>query len=553
MRKRLVLERRKLISLICLLLAVTIGIGYAVLSQQLKVNGSVNYDTMAWDVGFSAAYDGGGTVSSNPEVSSDKKSISISCDLGTSLAQETCIAKAKIKNGSSFAVQLDESPLIEYDNTYINSVDVVWTDIDGIVKAFDEITTNSEKEIKVTILTKELNADMLPENGLSLPITITMNWVESQDINVSFEDKTAVFFGDSVAYGYSTSGNGFGYYVNQINKFKSFTNAAVNTATLNTTTQGSNNVIEQINKNKSKSFDYVIIEGGYGDLRDTPPLGTLTSGYEDNFDTTTFAGAVEKILYLVTTTWKDARIGYIISYDTPNSNQGIRPNHAATKEYWDVVKAACDKWDVDYLDFFEGSTNYNGEIKTYSELFDVDGNRYLAADNIHPTAAGYEFITIFIEKWMKTLSVQERDFIADTEIEDELNANPTVPSGITVVNSFNDLVFVKDYSIGGVSTGTTAKWIETLGRSSAVNYYVKVNGGETIGLSSVATGVSYAIFEMKEDTLYSGGQGHSSWLTTNVTLNANTKYIAVSFKNGDGNTSFTNEQLALLPTYLEFK
>ena len=50
---------------------------------------------------------------------------------------------------------------------------------------------------------------------------------------------------------------------------------------------------------------------------------------------------------------------------------------AATKEYWDVVKAACDKWDVDYLDFFEGSTNYNGEIKTYSELFDVDGNTYL--------------------------------------------------------------------------------------------------------------------------------------------------------------------------------
>ena len=138
MRKKIMFERKKLISLICLLLAVTIGIGYAVLSQQLKLNGSVNYDTMAWDVGFSAAFDGGGTVSSNPEVSSDKKSISISCDLGTSLAQETCIAKAKIKNGSSFAVQLDESPLVEYDNTYINSVDVVWADIDGRVKAFDK-------------------------------------------------------------------------------------------------------------------------------------------------------------------------------------------------------------------------------------------------------------------------------------------------------------------------------------------------------------------------------------------------------------------------------
>ena len=65
--------------------------------------------------------------------------------------------------------------------------------------------------------------------------------------------------------------------------------------------------------------------------------------------------------------------------------------------------------------------------------------------------------------------------------------------------------------------------------------------------------VSYAIFEMKEDTLYSGGQGHSSWLTTNVTLNASTKYIAVSFKNGDGSTSFTDDQLSQLGRCIKFK
>lgn len=106
---------------------------------------------------------------------------------------------------------------------------------------------------------------------------------------------------------------------------------------------------------------------------------------------------------------------------------------------------------------------------------------------------------------------------------------------------------------GQGSDANTAIWVETAGRSSAVNYYVKVNGGETIGLSSSATGVTYALFEMKENTLFSSGQGHTAWLSENVTLNTNTKYIAVSFKNGDGKTSFTNEQLALLPTYLEFK
>ena len=103
-------------------------------------------------------------------------------------------------------------------------------------------------------------------------------------------------------------------------------------------------------------------------------------------------------------------------------------------------------------------------------------------------------------------------------------------------------------------------WKETSGRASAVNYILQVSGGETIGLSDSAQNVTYAIAEFNADKYTvnpnrtdGAGEVHMAWLSDDVTLNLNTKYIVVSFKNGDGSTSFTQEQLELLPTYIEFK
>lgn len=51
----------------------------------------------------------------------------------------------------------------------------------------------------------------------------------------------------------------------------------------------------------------------------------------------------------------------------------------------------------------------------------------------------------------------------------------------------------------------------------------------------------------------SGGQTCNRWNDSDITLNLNTRYIRIALKNGDGNTDFTDEQIQLLPTYLEFK
>ena len=175
-------EKKKLVFLMCMLLTLALGIGYAVLSQQLKIDGSVNYGTMAWDVGFTTAEDGGGSISSLPTVSEDKKSISITCNVGTSTSSETCIVKAKIKNASAFAAELESDPIITYDNTYISSVTTVWTSSKANVVAGDYLGINTEEEIQITITTKELTEDMLPSSTLSIPITVSLDWIEMDGV-----------------------------------------------------------------------------------------------------------------------------------------------------------------------------------------------------------------------------------------------------------------------------------------------------------------------------------------------------------------------------------
>lgn len=173
-------EKKVLILLVILLVTIGIAIGYAVLTDQLKVKGSVNYETIKMDVGFSTTEDGGGTVSSSSSISEDKKSITITCDLGTSSLSETCITKAVINNGSTFAIELDENPTIEFDNTYINSVTATWVDDAKNVEAGNSINKETTKELEIKIVTKELSKEMLPNSQLSMPVTITMNWSEKK-------------------------------------------------------------------------------------------------------------------------------------------------------------------------------------------------------------------------------------------------------------------------------------------------------------------------------------------------------------------------------------
>ena len=198
-------EKKKLIGMLCLLFLLALGLGYAVLSQQLSINSTVDYDALKWDVGFTTATDGGGSVTAVPTLSQDKKSITVSCKVGASTSAETCIAKAKVKNGSSFTVELESDPTITYDNTYIDSVEATWSGSTRNVFAEDSIDVGETKEIQIKITTKELTKDMIPESSLSIPITITMNWVEDGDKSLKILSIGNSFAQDVMTYAYGIS------------------------------------------------------------------------------------------------------------------------------------------------------------------------------------------------------------------------------------------------------------------------------------------------------------------------------------------------------------
>ena len=124
--KRFNNQKKKLSMTIALVLIVFVGLAYAFLNEKLIINNILSYNSMNFEVGFIDINDGGGTIKSTSTVSNDGKTINISCNIGNSTDQESCITKATIINNSSFNIGLSNEPKIIYDDTYIHTLTVKW-------------------------------------------------------------------------------------------------------------------------------------------------------------------------------------------------------------------------------------------------------------------------------------------------------------------------------------------------------------------------------------------------------------------------------------------
>lgn len=178
--KRLEQQKMQFHCILIIFFALSLGLGYAILTEKLTIDNTISYNSMKWDIGFSSVVDNGGTILSNSTISNDQKTININCDLGTNTGSETCIAKATITNNSTFKVMLTETPKITYDDTYINSLDIKWIKSSLSPKQLDGIYPGCSEDIQIKITTKELTEDILPEQDITIPITITMEWIEAE-------------------------------------------------------------------------------------------------------------------------------------------------------------------------------------------------------------------------------------------------------------------------------------------------------------------------------------------------------------------------------------
>ena len=147
---------------------------------------------------------------------------------------------------------------------------------------------------------------------------------------------------------------------------------------------GSSFCISESISNLRSDADFVLLEGGGNDSDANISLGTLTSGYTDTLDTTTFAGAFEQMLKSAITRFPNKKIGYILIHKCAYQFDSRVPN-----SYYDMVINACKKWGIPYLDL-------NTQVPPLNYIADLRTTYTANSDGYHPNELGYR--TFYVPK-----------------------------------------------------------------------------------------------------------------------------------------------------------
>lgn len=239
--------------------------------------------------------------------------------------------------------------------------------------------------------------------AMMLVITASCSWTANTE--PSLEGKSVAFVGDSICYGTNYRGG----YAEIIGEQENMivTNSGKGGAAVARGVKWSDggdgvrpSILDMVLE-LDGDYNYIIIEGGVNDFWNHAPLGSLTDGYDGDFDDTTFAGALEAMFAGIGERHADSKAGYIIIHDpfTYDAEDGFEP-------YYEMIKSACDKWSVPYLDLYAANNAFAGvnvkdeeQKRLYFETENAPNG-----DGCHPNEAGYREIYVKpMTLWLKTL------------------------------------------------------------------------------------------------------------------------------------------------------
>ncbi len=186
--------------------------------------------------------------------------------------------------------------------------------------------------------------------------------------------KSIYAFGDSIIYGHTEPENSF----MQIIADEYNLNLSIYAKNGATVIIGSgNDIITQIKNAPSQSPDIIVFDGYTNDAY-TAVLNKLGSPKGCNttaFDTSTFCGAFEEIIYTIKTKWPKAKIVYITVHKSGARDWTIQ-NTLHT-----IVTSICKEWSVDIADVFTDTTLDTRDISQMKE--------YIIGENgSHPNEKG---------------------------------------------------------------------------------------------------------------------------------------------------------------------
>ncbi len=198
-------NKKNLYKSIFLLAILIIGIGYAYLTSNLSITGATEVVANTWDIHFeNLQVSEGGVIATSPAIINGNNA-SVNYAVTLSRPKDFYEFTVDVKNDGTLpgkvsiselsGLDTSSSKVIDYSVTYMNDRDVSIDDI---------LNPTSTKTVKVRVYYKDdIDEDDFPENNLNLNLTYTLQYVQSDEYNITgnlMNDScnTATVFGHSM-------------------------------------------------------------------------------------------------------------------------------------------------------------------------------------------------------------------------------------------------------------------------------------------------------------------------------------------------------------------
>lgn len=195
------------------------------------------------------------------------------------------------------------------------------------------------------------------------------------------------------------------------------------------------------------------------------------------------------------------------------------------------------------------------ELKVCATYSDGSKEDIVVTSDMYVVEENYDAEVNFNEKGVYNIKIKYKNKTVSVTINIKNQTTQLGDQKLEVVSDFKDMVYTAKSTIssGGGNLTTNAQ----VGRSCSLTTVLKVNGGETINFNQCLndTNLYWSLAEYTAlpltDHVNPRGKKADSWLQSSFTLQEDTKYILICFKNEPA-TTFTETQLASLPMALEF-
>lgn len=188
--------------------------------------------------------------------------------------------------------------------------------------------------------------------------------------NSPLKDKTIIFLGSSVTYGYGSMGVSFADFLQKSDGLLAVKEAVSGTTLVDVKDNSYVSRMKTIDKNINA--DVFVCQLSTNDATKEMPLGEISESYDiDAFDTSTVAGAIEYIISYAQGIWKCPVVFYTQSeYESDHYAKMV-----------DLLLEIQKRWDITVIDLWNDAE--------FNAIIDEQRSIYLI-DHIHPTKAGYK-------------------------------------------------------------------------------------------------------------------------------------------------------------------